>query len=344
MNKKVLLILPFMLAGSLPAYALEQVNIRFSHVVSPKSPKGLAADYFKKKLEESSTPDIKFKVTVYPNSQLFKDKEETEAVQNGNVEMIAPAIAKMTPLGFPSFDLFDLPYLFDNEKDVHKITEGEIGKKMLNSLSSKGLLGLSFWDNGFKQFSSNRPLKSVEAFKNQKFRTMPSQVLVSQMRALGAKAVPLAFSETYNALSVGIADGAENPTSNFYTQRFYEVQKYQTMTNHGYLGYIVVMNKKFYDGLSKDAQSILNRVSSETTTYANKVALEQNEADLAKVKTNGDAEIVYITQAEKNSLKSVLQIPIQKENAEKIGVEILQSINKELGNKEAYEALQQLKK
>ena len=142
------------------------IVIKFSHVVAQHTPKGQAADYFKKIAEERTKGRVK--VEVYPNSQLYKDKEEMEALQLGAVQMLAPSLAKFAPLGVKEFELFDLPFIFDNYQELHKVTQGPIGAKLLKKLESRGILGLSYWDNGFKVMSANKPLKSPADFRGQK--------------------------------------------------------------------------------------------------------------------------------------------------------------------------------
>ena len=154
--------------------------IKFSHVVAQDTPKGKAAEYFKKLAEERTKGRVQ--VQVFPNSQLYKDKEEMEALQLGAVQMLAPSLAKFGPLGAKEFEVFDLPYIFDNYDELHKITQGPIGMQLLSKLESKGIKGLAYWDNGFKIFSANKPLKSPADFKGLKMRIQSSKVLEEEMR------------------------------------------------------------------------------------------------------------------------------------------------------------------
>ncbi|WP_373277220.1 DctP family TRAP transporter solute-binding subunit [Aquaspirillum serpens] len=218
-----------------PMVMASEIVIKFSHVVAQDTPKGKAAEHFKKLAEERTKGKVK--VQVYPNSQLYKDKEELEALQLGAVQMLAPSLAKFGPLGVKEFEVFDLPYIFDDYKDLHKVTEGPVGKQLLGKLQTKGITGLAFWDNGFKAFSANKPLKAPADFKGLKMRIQSSKVLEEEVRALGALPQVMAFSEVYQALQTGVVDGTENPISNFYTQKMHEVQKHLTLSNHGYLGY-----------------------------------------------------------------------------------------------------------
>ena len=191
------------------AFAQSPIVIKFSHVVAIDTPKGKAAEFFAKRAGELTKGKVK--VEVYPNSQLYKDKEEMEALQLGSVQMLAPSLSKFAPLGVKEFEAFDLPFIFDDYTDLHAVTQGAVGQKMLKKLESRGITGLAFWDNGFKVMSANKPLKSVEDYKGLKMRIQSSKVLDAQMRSVGALPQVLAFSETYQALQTGVVDGTENP-------------------------------------------------------------------------------------------------------------------------------------
>ena len=233
----------------------EPISIKFSHVVAVDTPKGLAADFFKKRAEELTQGKVK--VEVYPNSQLYKDKEEMEALQLGAVQMLAPSLAKFGPLGVKEFELFDLPFIFTDYAALHTVTTGAVGQELFKKLEPKGIKGLAYWDNGFKSFSANTPIKTPADLKGKKLRIQSSKVLEAQMKALLAIPQTMAFSEVYQALQTGVVDGTENPISNFYTQKMHEVQKYLTVTDHGYLGYAVIVNKKFWDELPADIRGQL---------------------------------------------------------------------------------------
>jgi C4-dicarboxylate-binding protein DctP len=232
-------------------------------VVATDTPKGQAAERFKELAEKATNGRVK--VEVYPNSQLYKDKEELEALQLGAVQMLAPSLAKFGPLGVKEFEAFDLPYIFPTKAALYNVTEGEIGKGLMKKLEPKGITGLAYWDNGFKVMSANKPLHMPADFKGLKMRIQSSKVLDAQMRALGANPQVLAFSEVYQALQTGVVDGTENPPSNMYTQKMHEVQKHVTVSNHGYLGYAVIVNKKFWDGLPADIRTSWKAMKDATT-------------------------------------------------------------------------------
>ena len=306
------------------------IVIKFSHVVAVDTPKGKAADFFRKRVEELTAGKVK--VEVYPNSQLYKDKEELEALQIGAVQMLAPSLAKFGPLGAKEFEAFDLPYIFDGYADLHKVTDGPVGKLILGKLDPKGIHGLAYWDNGFKSFSANTPIHRPGDLKGKKIRIQSSKVLEEQMRTLGAIPQVMAFSEVYQALQTGVVDGAENPPSNMYTQKMYEVQKHLAVTDHGYLGYAVIVNKKFWEGLPADVRSQLEQAMAEATEYANKIAQEENEQALAAIKAAGKTEVVALTKDERAAFKKAL-VPVHKKMEARIGAELIQEIYKATGFK-----------
>ena len=308
--------------GSIPsAQAADPIVIKFSHVVAPDTPKGRAAEHFRKLAEERTKGRVK--VEVYPNSQLYKDREEMEALQIGAVQMLAPSLSKFGPLGVRAFELFDLPYIFPNKETLYRVMDGEIGKRLFRQLEEKKITGLAFWDNGFKQMSANRPLRTVADFKGLKMRIQSSKVLEAEMKALGANQQVMAFSEVYSALQQGVVDGTENPVSNFYTQKMNEVQKHLTFSDHGYLGYAVIVNKHFWDGLPADIRAILDKAMLETTVYERKIAQEDNDTALEKVKKAGTTEVFVLPLKERLAWYKVM-LPVHKEFEDKIGRDLIQ--------------------
>ena len=328
MFKKILAaVVTLALALPLSAQAAPIV-IKFSHVVAVNTPKGQAAEKFKQLAEQRTKGAVK--VEVYPNSQLYKDKEEMEALQMGSVQMLAPSLAKFGPLGLKEFELFDLPFIFDGYDELHKVTQGPVGAKLLKSLETKGLMGLAFWDNGFKVMSANKPLKNVDDFKGLKMRIQSSKVLDAQMRSVGAIPQVMAFSEVYQALQTGVVDGTENPPSNLYTQKMHEVQKYVTLSNHGYLGYAVLVNKKFWMGLPADIRAALESSMKDATIFANSVAKKDNDDAMAAVKKSGKSQIISLTAQEKAAWKKAMD-KAHKENIGRIGAATVQEVYKATG-------------
>lgn len=312
------------LLGTTAAFA--QTVIKFSHVTTQDTPKGKGAEKFKELAEKYT--DGKVKVEVYPNSQLYKDKEEMEALQLGAVQMLAPSLAKFGPLGVREFEVFDLPYIFPNKEALRRVTEGEVGKQLFAKLEPKGIKGIAYWDNGFKIMSANTPLHKPADFRGLKMRIQSSKVLEAQFRALGALPQVMAFSEVYQAMQTGVVDGSENTPSNMYTQKHYEVQKYALETNHGYIGYAVIVNKPFWDGLPADIRTQLEKAMVEATAYANSVSQSDNDEALAEMKKSGKIQINTPTAAETAEFRKTLE-PVYGEMSKRIGKETIDMVLKE---------------
>ena len=316
------------LAAPMVARAQAPIVIKFSHVVAPDTPKGKGAQRFKELVEERSKGTIK--VEVYPNSQLYKDKEELEALQLGSVQMLAPSLAKFGPLGVKEFEVFDLPFVFKDTDAFRAVTGGPVGYELFSKLEPKGIKGLAYWDNGFHIMSANKPLHRVADFKGLKMRIQSSKVLDAQMRALGAIPQVMAFSELYQALQSGVVDGTEGVASNFYTQKIYEVQKHITLSNHGHLAYAVIVNKKFWDGLPADARKILELSIRDATVFANAIAATENTQSLEKIKASGKATVYTPTPAEIDEWKRAL-MPVHKDMESRVGKATIEAVYKAAG-------------
>lgn len=327
MRRHLFGLLPLLLVSAFcsSAQAADPVVIRFSHVVASNTPKGKAAEKFKELAESRSQGQVK--VELYPNSQLYKDREEMEALQLGAVQMLAPSLSKFGPFGVREFEVFDLPFIFPDKSMLYATMDGEVGNRLFRKLEPKGVKGLAFWDNGFKQMSANRPLHEATDFKGLKMRIQSSKVLEAQMKALGANPQVMAFSEVYSALQQGVVDGTENPLSNIYTQKMHEVQKHLTLSNHGYLGYAVIVNKKFWDDLTPNIREILEKAIKETTTYERDIAQQENDNALAKITAAGTTTIYTLTSQQHESWKQAL-LPIQTEFQNVVGKDNIDAINK----------------
>jgi C4-dicarboxylate-binding protein DctP len=302
------------------------IIIKFSHVVAIDTPKGRGAERFKQLVEERTAGRVR--VEVYPNSTLYKDKEELEALQLGAVQMLAPSVSKFGPLGVKEYEVFDLPYIFPNKDVLHRVTEGPIGAQLFAKLESKGIHGLAYWDNGFKVMTANRPLRVPADFKGLKMRIQASKVLDAQFRALGANPQVMAFSDVYQALQTGVVDGTENTPSNVYTQKMNEVQKYLTLSDHGYIGYAVITNRAFWDKLPPDIRTILEQAMRDATRYANAISQQDNDDALAAMKATQKIEFIELTPTEKAAWRRAL-LPVQSEMESRVGKDLIDAIHKE---------------
>ncbi len=316
------------LAQSPPATATaaSPIVIKFSHVVATDTPKGKGAERFRQLAEERTQGRVK--VEVYPNSVLYKDKEELEALQLGAVQMLAPSVSKFGPLGAKEFEAFDLPFIFPDKTVLARVTEGPIGAMLFRKLDDKGIKGLAYWDNGFKDMTANRPLRLPADFKGLKMRIQSSKVLEAEVRALGALPQVLAFSEVYQALQTGVVDGTENTPSNIWSQKTHEVQKYLTVSNHGYIGYAVIVNRKFWEGLPADIRATLEGAMKDATRYANAISQQENDDALEKMRASGRIEILTLTDAEKAAWRKALQ-PVYAEMAPRVGKDLIDAIDRE---------------
>lgn len=300
--------------------------LKFSHVVSPNTPKGKAADYFEKRLEELS--DGRIDVQVYPSSQLYKDNAVLKALKLDSVQMAAPSFSKFGKI-VPQLALFDLPFLFKDVDHLHRVQDGEVGDKLKQMVTDKGYVALSFWDNGFKQLSSSsKPLILPEDAQGQKFRIMSSKVLEAQFHAVGANPQMMPFSEVYSGLQQGVIDGQENTNSNIFTKKFHEVQKYLTVTNHGYLGYLVVMSSKFWNSLPADLQEDVKQAMKDATDKEREFAAQLNNEQFGLIKEyaqkTGKLEIINLNDEQKDAWRNaVSKIYPEFYDANKIGEDLI---------------------
>ncbi|MCK1321220.1 TRAP transporter substrate-binding protein [Bradyrhizobium sp. 156] len=309
-----------------PASAQSPIIIKFSHVVATDTPKGKASEKFKELADKYTGGKVK--VEIYPNSTLYKDKEELEALQLGSVQMLAPSNSKFGPLGIREFEVFDLPYILPDLKTLRKVTEGPLGARLLKLLEPKGITGLAYWDNGFKQMSAKKKLVTPADYQGVKFRIQSSRVLQAQFKALGSLPQVMAFGEVYQALQTGVVDGQENTWSNIYTQKMHEVQKYITESNHGYIGYVVIVNKKFWDDLPADIRDQLTKAMKEATDFNNTQSQKENEDALAEIRKSGKSEIIKLTPEQDEAMRKAME-PVYKDAAGRVGQPLIDEFQKE---------------
>jgi C4-dicarboxylate-binding protein DctP len=310
-----------------PASAQQTIMIKFSHVVANDTPKGKGALKFKELAEKYT--DGKVKVEVYPNSQLFKDKEEIEALQLGSVQMLAPSTAKFAPLGVKEFEALDLPWLFKDEATYARAMKGEVGKWLFKKLEPKGITGLAYWDNGFHMMSASRPLLMPADLQGLKIRISGSKIADQYFRLLGSIPQIMAFSEVYQALQTGVVDGCENTPSNYLTQKFHEVQKHITVSYHAHLQYAVIVNSKFWSGLPAEIRTQLEKAMGEATDYTNSIATKENEDALAEIKASGKTTLHYLTDDQRKAWQAAMA-PSYTWAKGRVGQEVLDLVAKEL--------------
>lgn len=310
------------------APARAELTIRFAHVVASDTPKGLAVQRFAQLVAERAPG--RMRVVIHPNAELYGDADEIEALQVGAVEMLAPSLSKFGRIGFPEFELFDLPFLFDNLAEVRRLSESPLGKSLLAGLERQGLVGLGYLDNGFKQMSANRPLLKPGDFQGLRMRVQGSRVIAAQMRALGATPVALAFSRTPEALRLRIVEGTENPLSNFWTQRMDRVQSDLSLTQHAYLGYAVITSERFWRSLSEPDRKLLAQALREALAYGNRIADEQNDQALAALRRAGTTTVHTLQPEHRAALRAAVQ-PVYQFLGRRIGQTWLDDAHRALG-------------
>jgi C4-dicarboxylate-binding protein DctP len=313
-----------------PAVAQQPIVVKFSHVAAPDTPKGQAAIEFKRLAEERTKGRVK--VEVYPNSMLFKDAEELDALQLGSVQMLAPVPGKFGPVGVPEFEVFDLPYMFPDLEALQRVYRGPAGAALLKKLESRGLVGLAFWNNGFRVMSANRPIHVPGDTKGLKMRINSSKVNAAIMKSVGAVPQTMAFSEVYQGLQTGVIDGTEGPLSNLYTQKQYEVQKHVTLTYHTISNYVVVVNKAFWEKLPADIRTTLEGALKDATALNDQNSVKDEAAAIAGIKASGKSEIYVPTPAEKDAWMKAM-LPVQDEMASRVKPETIKMIREAVSAK-----------
>lgn len=283
----------------------EKIIIRFSHVVGEDTPKGQAARLFAKMIKERTNGKVE--VQVFSNSSLYKDSEELEALQSGHVQIIAPALSKVNKF-VPELAAFDLPYLYSDLAEYHQVLDGEVGSLIQTKFEKLGFKPIAFWDSGFKQFTNNLlPIHKPEDMENLTMRTMPSSVLDQQFMQLKVKAIEMNFDDVYSALEKKTIHGQENSISNIYTKRFYTVQNYLTISDHGYLGYIVLMDQKFWNELSPEIQAIIAMTIREVTVWQRRKVVSIEQEQLEEINNCKCIEIEHLTDEEKHEWRTFFQ-------------------------------------
>ena len=302
----------------------DSFTIKFSHVVTPATPKGQAAQRFKEVVEERSGGRIT--VEIYPNSELYGDKDELQALQSNSVQMLAPASAKFTTVA-PALQVLDLPFLFDSVEDIPEVVspDSAAGKAIYENeaLAASNIKVMGLWDNGLKQLSSNTEMRTPESLAGLSFRIQPSDVLRTQFEKWGASSTPLAFAEVYNALQQGVVNGQENPYSNIESQNMHTVQSHITESNHGYIGYVLVINNQFFETLPADLQEVVQTSADEASTYNREVAAKLNAEARATIEQAGTTTILDLTPEERQAFKDAVVPSVWEQYSDVIGPDLI---------------------
>ncbi|AKD38424.1 hypothetical protein I926_05500 [Pasteurella multocida subsp. multocida OH4807] len=319
--KKALTALVVSATFSLSAWAADPIVIKFSHVVANETPKGQGALMFQKLVEERLAGKVK--VEVYPNSSLYGDGKEMEALLLNNVQMLAPSLAKFDKYT-KKIQIFDLPFLFDDIEAVQRFEQSEAGKSLLKSMEDKGITGLGYWNNDLKQLSANKELREPKDARGLKFRVQNSEVLDAQFKALKAVPRKMAFGEMYQGLQTGVVNGAENPYSNIYSQKIHEVQKFITESNHGLLSYMVIVNTNFWNGIPEDIRAELSKILDEVSIEVNKKSHDLNLADKQKIIDSKASAIITLTPEQREKWRDAVR-PVWKQFEGEIGADLIKA-------------------
>lgn len=301
--------------------AADPIVIKFSHVVAEHTPKGQGALLFKKLIEERLAGKVK--VEVYPNSSLFGDGKEMEALLLGDVQLIAPSLAKFEQYT-KQVQIFDLPFLFTDIQAVDRFQQSPQGQGLLKSMESKNITGLGYWHNGMKQLSANKALHEPKDARGLKFRVQASAVLEEQFKAVRANPRKMSFAEVYQGLQTGVVNGAENPWSNIYSQKLHEVQPFITESNHGVLDYMLITNTKFWNGLPADVRGELEKITAEVTTEVNKQAYALNQGDKQRITDAKTSEIITLTPEQRGLWLDAMK-PVWKKFEGEIGADLIKA-------------------
>ena len=301
--------------------AADPILIKFSHITADSTPKGQGALRFKKLVEERLPDQVK--VEVYPNSSLYGDGKEMEALLLNEVQMLAPAPSKLEQYT-KQLQLFDLMFLFDDIAAAQRFQQSDKGKAMLKSMEDKGITGLAYWLNGMRQFTANKPLREPGDARGLKFRVQPSDLQAAQYSALRAVPRKMAFAEIYQGLQTGVVNAQDNPWSNIYSQKYYEVQKYMTESNHGIGNYLLITNTQFWNGLPAPVRTELEQIIEEVTVEVNKQAEALNEKAKQNIIDTGKSEILVLTEEQRNAWRDAVRPAWKKFEAE-IGTDLIEA-------------------
>lgn len=301
----------------------DRIVVRFSHVTAENSPKHLGALRFAAAARARTAGRVE--VQVFPNSQLYKDGEEISALQDGTIHLIAPTASKLAQLD-PAWEVFDLPYLFQSFADVERLYDSPVGLAMRQRLEAKGLVPLAIWPNGFKQVTNLRhPLVHPQDFKGLRFRVQAGRVLQDQFQVLGASTIVSSFDSVYAAVQQHAIDGQENTLNNIYTRNLQEVQPYLTISDHGYLAYVVLAQAEWWNSLQPGLRAALQSALADATQWTLANAQSMNDDALAKITASGRVQVYTLSPAERQQLRAAFA-PVYQAAADRLGTPFMDQV------------------
>ncbi|MBN1849791.1 MAG: DctP family TRAP transporter solute-binding subunit [Deltaproteobacteria bacterium] len=311
------------LAGTAGA---KEIVIKLAHTTSIKGIKGLTGEYFKKLVDERLKGKVK--VQHFHSGQLYSDAVKAiQACEVNAIQMVAPTTSKYTG-EFPKLQVFDLPFMFSTgDQMLAALQSPDIGGKLFADFEKKGLKQVGLWGTGFRQFFNAKcPIEKMEDFKGLKFRIQASKAFEEFYKVMAANSIVMPMSEVYQALQMGIIDGEDQHWNSFGSSKHWEVAKYATQCNYTYTGYLVCMNKKFYDGLPADIRTELNKILAEVQEWNWKI-VDQKDAEFMAEGRKAGMEIYSLPTDELNRWKKQSQ-PVIKMYEPIVGKDIMDAIGK----------------
>ena len=305
----------------------DNYTIQLSHVVATETPKGLAAEKFKELLEQKSEGRVT--VEIFPNSQLFGDEDELQAIQSGAVQMIAPTTSKFTTIA-TNMQVLDLPFIFDNYDDFAEITARDtpVGGILYENeqLASNNIQVLGLWPDGFKQLASNTPIRAPENLQGLNIRVQPAPALRSMFETWGAQPTTIAFGELYTALEQGVVSGHENPYSVIFGSKANQVQPYITESSHGTNVSVAAIGSDYFNSLPSDLQQAVTESADEAAAYGRQIALEENSQGKEDILAAGTTEIIELTPEQRQAFRDVVVPTVWDQYAEEIGGDVIEYV------------------
>ena len=316
-----------LLSGTGPAAAeINEHTIKFATAGAQGSPIALGMDRFAEIVEEKSGGQIT--VRRFPGGTLGGDIQTLSALQGGTVEMTTMNAGLLAGV-VKDFVIVDFPFLFATPQEADAVMDGPVGKALMDKLPEKGLVGLGYWELGFRQLSNNRhPVTTVDDIAGLKIRVVQSPIYIDLFNALGANAVPMPFPEVYTALETGAIDGQENPFPNILASKFVEVQKYLTVTNHVYNPQIVLVSGKLWESLNEEERKLLQDAATEARDFQRETSRKQSEEALAELKEEG-MEVTELPPEEMEKLREKAK-PVTEKYKQEANPELVKLLEAEL--------------
>jgi len=313
-------------AGTAAAQDIKPRLIRFGYGLNEESVQGRAARYLAEEVQKLSGG--KLRMRTFGSASIGSDEQMQNALVGGAQEMMVGSTAPLATM-VKEFGVFDLPFLFNSDKEADAVLDGPLGQRLLKMLDDKGLVGLVYWENGFRNMTnSRRPIEKAEDMQGIKLRVMQNQIALNVFNSLGANAVPMPFSELFTALETRTVDGQENPVTTIQSSKFYEVQPYLTLTRHVYTPWVVLASKKWWSGLSADEQKIIMQAAINSRDFERKDSRADSEKAMETLKQAG-MKINTIPDAEVQRMREKVK-PVVEKATQELGPELIKELNEEI--------------